>query len=212
MNYKSVMSSPNMAKSVARLLLVGSLLIAAMVATLAYHPLFAQSQSGAIDTFTLESTNPGEIVVSWQAPSPSPSDYRVSWTPDEQDYVSWRDSNEDHRGNSYPDGDATSMTLTGLSEGTQYKVLIRARYRTGQHANNPWSGPWNEKTVTVASQPEPAATSTPEATPEPTPEPVAQPTPEPTPETPEGTVTGLTLSSNAPGSLTIEWDTPVAFS
>ena len=162
-------------------------------------------KSGTIDTLTLESANPGEIVVSWQAPSPSPIDYRVSWTPDEQDYVSWRDSNEDHRGNSYPGGDATSTTLTGLSEGTEYKVRIRARYRTEQNANNPWSGPWNEETVTVAGQPEPVGTSTPEVTPAPAPEPAGatsttstiEPT---TPRTADGTAALAVAPSVALGS------------
>ena len=197
MSYKSVMSSQKMARPVTRLLLVGSLLIAAIVAAFTFHPLFAQSQDGTINTFTLESTNPGEIVLSWEAPSPSPSDYRISWGPSDENYLSWRDDNEDGRGNSYPAGDATSLTLTGLAEGTQYKARIRARYRTGEYSNSPWSGPWSaNRTVTVASQPEPTPTPTP------TPEPTA------TPVTPDGTVTGLTLSSNDPGSLTIEWDTP----
>ena len=177
MAYKAVMSSPMMTRSVARLLLVGGFLIAAIIAALTFHPLFAQSQDGTIDTFTLSSTTDGEIVLSWETPSPSPSDYRVSYAPNGEDYLSWRDDNEDGRGNTYPDGSATSLTLTGLPNGTLYKVSLRARYRTGEYANNRWSGPWNEQTVTVAGQP-------------------------------AGTVTGLTLSSDAAGSLTIAWDTP----
>ena len=177
MTYKSVLSSPKMTRSVARLLLVGGFLIAAIIAALTFHPLFAQSQDGTIDTFTLSSTTDGEIVLSWETPSPSPSDYRVSYAPNNEDYLSWRDDNEDGRGNTYPDGSATSLTLTGLPNGTLYKVNIRARYRTGEYANNRWSGPWNEQTVTVAGQ-------------------LA------------GTVTGLTLSSDAAGSLTIAWVAP----
>ena len=53
MAYKSVMSSLTGTRPVARLLMIGALLIAAIVATLTYHPLFAQSQDGTIDTFTL---------------------------------------------------------------------------------------------------------------------------------------------------------------
>ena len=177
MAYKSVMSSPRTTRSVARLLLLASLPIAAIIVALTFHPLFAQSQDGTIDTFTLSSTTDGEIVLSWETPSPAPSDYRVSYAPNGEDYLSWRDDNEDGRGNTYPDGSATSLTLTGLPNGTLYKVSLRARYRTGEYANNRWSGPWNEQTVTVAGQP-------------------------------AGTVTGLTLSSDAAGSLTIAWDTP----
>ncbi len=177
MVHKAVMSSPMMTRSVARLLLVGGFLIAAIIAALTFHPLFAQGQDGTIDTFTLSSTTDGEIVLSWETPSPSPSDYRVSYAPNNEDYLSWRDDNEDGKGNTYPDGSATSLTLTGLPNGTLYKVSIRARYRTGEYANNRWSGPWNEQTVTIAGQP-------------------------------AGTVTGLTLSSDTAGSLTIAWDTP----
>ncbi len=177
MAYKSVVSSLKGTRLTARLLTIGSLLIAAIVATLTYHPLFAQSQDGTIDTFTLSSNTDGEITLSWEAPSPAPSDYRVSYAPNDEDYLSWRDDNEDHKGNSFPAGEATSLTLTGLNKGVLYKVQIRARYRTGEYASNRWSGSWNEQTVTVAGQP-------------------------------AGTITGLTLSSSAPGSLTIEWDTP----
>ena len=82
-------------------------------------------------------------MLSWEAPSPSPSDYRIMWAPSDEDYLSWRDDNEDGRGNSYPAGATTSLTLTGLTEGTLYKARIRARYSTGEYANNRWSGPWS---------------------------------------------------------------------
>ena len=127
MTYKSVMSSPKMTRSVARLLLLASLPIAAIIAALTFHPLFAQSQDGTIDTFTLSSTTDGEIVLSWETPSPAPSDYRVSYAPNDEDYLSWRDDNEDDKGNTYPGGSATSLTLTGLPNGTLYKVSCRRR-------------------------------------------------------------------------------------
>ena len=270
MIYKSVISSPRRTRLLARLTLAVLLLSAVVVVALTYHPLFAQSQSGTIDNLRLSSDSPGELRATWDTPSPAPSDYRISWAPASQGYLSWRDSNQDRRGNSYPGGDTTSFTLTGLPEGTEFKIRVRARYNAGRYANNPWSGPWNEQAVTVASQPEPVptstpatstpATSTPQLPPEPVPvatstpatstpqlppepAPVATSTPatstpatstpqlppEPapvatstpatsTPATstpqlppeplPRGTVTGLTLTSDAPGSLTIEWDTP----
>ena len=198
MTYKSAMTSPSpkMARLVARLVLAGLLLAAVTVAALTYYPALAQSQPGAVDNLQLNSNSPGELRATWDTPSPAPSDYRIRWAPVSQNYLSWRDTNEALRGNSYPDGDTTSLTLTGLTEGNQYKVQVRARYNAGQFANDPWSGPWTESTITIVGPPTP------------TPEPTVEPTSEPTPETPEGTVTGLTLSSDAPGSLTIEWDTP----
>ena len=219
MLYKSVIIGPRRTRLVAHLTLAGLLLAAAIVAALTYHPVFAQSQSGTIDNLRLSSDSPGELRATWDTPSPAPSDYRISWTPASQGYLSWRDSNEDLRGNSYPGGDTTSLTLTGLPEGAQFKIRVRARYNAGRYANNPWSGPWNEQTVTVASQPEPVATSTPATSTQPlppVPEPVPVATSTPVPSTPQlppkpvprGTVTGLTLTSDTPGSLRIEWDTP----
>ena len=173
MTFKSGMSSPKMTRSAARLALAGLLVTAVMVATLTYHLALAQSESGEIVNFQLNSNSPGEIQATWDTPSPAPSDYRISWAPASQGYLSWRDTNEAHRGNSYPDGDTTALTLTGLSEGTQYKVRVRARYNSGQYANTPWSGPWTESTITIVGPP------TPTPTPTPTPEPTAEPTPNP---------------------------------
>ena len=48
---------------------------------------------------------------------------------------------------------------------------------------------------------EPAETPTPDPTPEPSPDPTPDPTPEP------GTITGLTLTSDVPGTLTVSWET-----
>ena len=59
--------------------------------------------------------------------------------------------------------------------------------------------------------PEPTPSPTPTATAVPTPEPTPEPSPEPTPESPvaeDGEVTGLTLTSDTAGSLTIAWNIP----
>ena len=290
MIYRSVINRSRNARLLARLVLSGLLLTAAAAAALTLYPALAQSQPGEVHNLHLSSDSPGVLRATWDTPNPAPSDYRIIWAPVSQDYLSWRDDNEDHRGNSYPGGDATSFTLNGLPEGTPYKMMVRARYNSGQYANNPWSGPWAKRTVTIAGQPtptptpeptathtpeptstptpeptathtpeptathtpeptstptpeptathtpeptathtpeptathtpEPTATHTPEPTSTPTPEPTSTPTPEPTathtpeptstptPDVPEGTVTGLTLSSDAPGSLTIRWDIP----
>ena len=218
MIYRSVINRSRNARLLARLVLSGLLLTAAAAAALTLYPALAQSQPGEVHNLHLSSDSPGVLRATWDTPNPAPSDYRIIWAPVSQDYLSWRDDNEDLRGNSYPGGDATSFTLNGLPEGTPYKMMVRARYNSGQYANNPWSGPWAKRTVTIAGQPtptptpEPTATPTPEPTATHTPEPTATHTPEPTstpaPDVPEGTVTGLTLSSDAPGSLTIRWDIP----
>ena len=92
--------------------------------------------------------------ISWEAPAEphhEPADYRVRWAKSDEDYPS---STEDD-GNSYPAG--TSLKLTGLDHGVEYKVQVRARY---SDADEPWSGPWQEATATVSQPPDaPAAPS-----------------------------------------------------
>ena len=90
----------------------------------------------------LSSDAPGALTIRWDAPSPVPSDYRIVWAPADQGFPSWSAPNEALRGNEYPDGNATSLTLTGLTRGADFKARIRARYRTGEHEDDPWSGPW----------------------------------------------------------------------
>ena len=113
----------------------------------------AQAAGGAMTGVTLTSGSPGTLTVSWKTPSPAPTDYRLRWAPVESDHLSWKDDNETDRGNAYPAGDATSLTLSGLSEGTEFKVQARARYHKGEHKSSPWSGPWVEVQARVMSQP-----------------------------------------------------------
>ena len=75
----------------------------------------AQGASNAIPSINLTSDTPGEIEVSWTAPSLAPSDYRLSWTPDGEAYPSYKDANQADRGNTYPEGDQTSLTLRPAS-------------------------------------------------------------------------------------------------
>ena len=132
--------------------------------------------------------------MSWDTPSPAPSDYRLRWAQAESDYPSWKDDNETDRGNEYPAGDATSLTLSGLEQGSVYKVQVRARYNDG---DAPWSGSWASSSLRVSGDAQEE-----EATP--TPEPTATPDPTPVP----GAIDGLTLSSDSPGTLTVSWDAP----
>ncbi|WP_419945213.1 fibronectin type III domain-containing protein [Candidatus Poriferisodalis sp.] len=94
----------------------------------------------------------GELRVWWEAPELAPFEYRVRWARDDLEYLSWRQPDEAGRGNAWPGGDATSVTLSGLDEGAGYKVMVRARFRTaeGKVAASPWS---DELTVTVAAAP-----------------------------------------------------------
>ena len=121
---------------------------------------------GAINGLTLSSDSPGTLTVSWDTPSPTPSDYRVRWAQAESDYPSWKDDNETDRGNEYPAGDATSLTLSGLSEETEFKVRVRARYNDGAHKDSPWSGPWTEGQAQVMSQPPKDSSASPTRDPE----------------------------------------------
>ncbi len=71
------------------------------------------------------------------------------------DYLSWKADNEATRGNSYPSGSVTSLTLTGLTEGAEYKVRVRSRYRSGG-PHGPWSGPWTDEATSQVSTSTPA--------------------------------------------------------
>ena len=129
-----------------------------LLAAVAFGGVFAVAQAqeaeGAINGLTLSSDSPGTLTVSWDTPSPAPTDYRVRWAQAESDYPSWKDDNETDRGNEYPAGGDTSLTLSGLSEETEFKVQVRARYSDGAHKDKPWSGPWTEEVRgRVMSQP-----------------------------------------------------------
>ena len=39
----------------------------------------AQAERGAIPSLTLHSTEPGQLVISWESPDPAPTDYRIRW-------------------------------------------------------------------------------------------------------------------------------------
>ena len=170
----------------ALVLLMAGILGASVMTT----PAHAQEDPGAISNLSVSSPESGQLVVAWDAPAEAPTDYRVRWAPSDQDYLSFSEANTAQRGSAYPTG--TSHTVNNLAAGASYKVQARARYNGGEHAGNPWSGPWSgEATVTISSPPPP-------------PEP--DPTPEPTPAT--DVVTNIALSSGAAGELAITWTQP----
>ena len=185
-----------MAASVTLLVLAGGFLTVALWLD-AQPAVQAQDDRGAIGTLSVSSPGPGQLAVAWSAPSERPTDYRVRWAPSGQDYLAFSEPNTSERGSAYPTG--TSHTVSSLAAGAFYKVQVRARYNAGEHADNPWSGPWSaEATVTIASPPPPPPTTTPDPTPE--------TTPEPTPAA--DAVTGVAVSSDTAGQLAIAWTQP----
>ena len=98
--------------------------------------------SDEVTSLTLDSSAGGELVIEWNTPTDEPNDYRISWAPADEDYLSYSEDNTDRRGNSYPDGDATSLTLTNLPGGVTYKTMMRARYHneaTQEYSSGPWT-------------------------------------------------------------------------
>ena len=111
---------------------------------------YAQENSQAVGAVRVESNQPGELQLSWDAPTEAPLDYHINWARADEEFP----SGSDERGNAYP---ATpSYLITGLDEGVSYKVRVRARYDGSEGG---WSDPV-EAVVAVA----PTATATATAT------------------------------------------------
>ena len=160
----------------------------------------AQGNSGAVANLQLTSTTAGELTVSWNAASPTPTDYRIDWAKSGEDYKSWKVDD----GHVYPTPDATATTITDLAHNTEYKIRMRARYYRGEHEGKSWGGPWAEATITVAG--EPAETPTPEPVQE---EPVQQP-PRDDPDPPAGSIETLTATDDDTSQLLLTWTAPAA--
>ena len=173
--------------------------LAAVITTLALSSFTAEAQGdpGAIADLQLSSTSAGTLTVSWDAASPTPTDYRVDWAKSTEDYQSWKVD----EGHVYPTPDATTTTITDLAHDTEYKIRMRARYYRGEHEGKSWGGPWATATITVAG--EPAETPTPEPVKE---EPVQQP-PRDAPDPPAGTIDTLRAADET-GQLLLTWTAP----
>ena len=179
--------------------LAALLLATVAITTFYFSSAQAQGADGAIAGLTLTSTTAGTLTVSWDAASPTPTDYRVDWAKSTEDYQSWK-VDEGHK---YPDPSATTTTITDLSHDTEYKIRMRARYYRGEYEGKSWGGPWAEATITVTG--EPAETPTPEPVKE---EPVQQP-PRDAPDPPAGTIDTLTAADET-GQLLLTWTAPAA--
>ena len=138
----------------------------------------AQASNGAVPNLQLSSASPGELTIAWDAPDPTPSDYRLIWAEQSLDFLSYKNSNEANRGNEYPSGSERSITLTGLTKGFTFKVKSRARYTSGGDNDGAWSGPWTDTVTARVKDDLPTAP------------------------------TGLTASQVAHDSVTINWAAP----
>ena len=181
--------------------------LAAVITTLALSSFTAEAQGdpGAVANLQLTSTSAGELTVSWDAASPTPTDYRVDWAKSTEGYQSWKVD----EGHVYPTPDATTTTITDLSHDTEYKIRMRARYYRGEHEGKSWGGPWAEATITVTG--EPAETPTPEPVQQPAKEDPIQEEPAEEDTTAEaGTIDTLAATDDAAGQLVLTWDPPAA--
>ena len=118
----------------------------------------AQEDVKAIHNLELESSGPGELVATWDEPTETPVDYRVSWARVGESFVTWTDPS----GNAFPI--TNTLTITGLDEGERYKVKVRARY---QGIGDGRPGAWSEQVeadIVVSPTATPTATPTSTAT------------------------------------------------
>ena len=131
----------------------GALLVTAALLLLLL-PAEAQASETAVGGVTVTSPNPGELVITWDAPTRAPGDYRVTWKKSTAKWPSYKNENTALGGNAFPT--ERSLTVTDLEEGTAYKVRVRARYLDGD-GNVEESGPWSDPPVelTVSSEPPP---------------------------------------------------------
>ena len=118
----------------------------------------AQAERGAIPSLNLASSEPGQLVITWETPDPAPTDYRLRWAPTSENFLSYRDVNEVERGNLYPLGDVNTLTLNNLTPGDSYKVQMRSRYYNANRSVRESSGPWTAATQRVKDHPPAAPT------------------------------------------------------
>ena len=131
------------------------LLVAVALLLVLRLPAEAQANDRDVSGVTLTSPNPGELVITWDAPGNAPDDYRVTWKKSTAKWPSFKNANTVEGGNAFPSG--TSHTVTGLEEGTAYQARVRARY-FNDNGDLEKSGPWSAtQEVTVSVTPAPTA-------------------------------------------------------
>ena len=115
-------------------ILLSLVLASVMLAPLALTetPVLGSSERGGVEGVTATpGTSAGELIVSWDAPSPAPRDYRVSWAPEGESFKATSQT----EWNAYPT--TNQHTIAGLEAGASYKVKVRARY--GSDGRSDWS-------------------------------------------------------------------------
>ena len=185
MNQQFNMPTPSIAATRRSLHRVSTLALAVMVVVVALFiaygpavPTMAQAERGAITSVTLDSHQPGQLVITWATPDPAPTDYRVSWAHTSLGFLSYKDSNEAQRANEYPAAGVNTLTINDLTPGDTYKVQMRSRYYNADRSVRAWSGPWTATTTQRVKNHPPAAP------------------------------TGLTTSEVTHDSLILSWDNP----
>ena len=165
MNQQFNMPTPSIDATRRSLHRVSTLALAVMVVAVALFisygpavPTMAQAEPGAITSVTLDSHQPGQLVITWETPNPAPTDYRVRWAHTSLAFLSYKDSNEAQRANVYPTG-LNTLTINDLTPGDTYKVQMRSRYYNANRSVHAWSGPWtNTATQRVKNHPPAAPT------------------------------------------------------
>ena len=100
---------------------IAAILVIMLVTAVVAH---AQTNDipGSLPNLQLSNQSPGEMTISWDTAVPFASDYRMVWAEESLPFLSYAEPNEAGRGNEYPPGEARSITITNLTEGTTYKV------------------------------------------------------------------------------------------
>ncbi len=114
----------------------------ALLAALCLQTAPAQDATGAIRGLALLSDQPGQLQVFWIPPETLPLDYRLDWSRSDQPYPD--QATDQNR--AFPPGSSTSMRLSDLEPGVEYKLRIRARY-------DGWLGPWSDDARVLVAGP-----------------------------------------------------------
>ena len=184
---------------------IGTLaVLAAVITTLALSSFTAEAQGdpGAVANLQLTSTSAGELTVSWDAASPTPTDYRVDWAKSTERLPSHGRSTKD---TSIRLATATSTTITGprtrhrVQNSTFVLATTEANTKASHGADHGQKqpSPWPDNRRRPVQQPEPVKE-----------EPVQQ-QPRDDPDPPAGTIETLTAADDT-GQLLLTWTAPAA--
>ena len=137
------------------------LILAAVIAVLPSlsslpDPELVEDSHQAISGLRVNSSQPGVLEVTWDAPADPPLEYRLTWARVGESFP----ARSDGPGNAYPA--IPSQQITGLEQGVRYKVRVRALYEG--YASD-WSDPI-EIAVASSSLASPASTDAPTGPPQ----------------------------------------------